>query len=271
MTGQHDTERLLDDAGTPQQLRDMLEAAVADEPSPAASARMMARLDGLAAGGAASATAAGTAKWILLALAGIVAIGAVIYGLAARDSDTPRDRAVAERGAAEAREARAATPADTATPAEHAPTPATAPATARDTPPITVEPLAEPETADPIEPTNPAASTEPDEPTARRQPATAPTEPAARKPAPPSEIDIIKRARAALRAGNHRGALGQAKRHASLYAGGALAEEREAIAVESLTGLGRGDAARERFKRFLGDYPASSYRQRLRGLVSPPE
>jgi len=242
MTGDNNTVRMLDDAGTTPELRAMLEAAVADEPSAAASARMMAKLDALGAGSvAASTSAAGTSKWILFVLGSAVVISAGVFGLTQRASNN-----------------------DT----KAKPTHAVVETPAREPPPVSVEPLAPEQilTPDPEPALEPKAATVP-------QPATRPAPLVEPDPKPPpSEIAIIKRARAAVRDGKYRVALSLAKQHASLYADGVVAEEREAIAVEALAGLSRAVAARARLERFHSTYPTSSYRQRLRELVrSLPE
>jgi hypothetical protein len=87
------------------------------------------------------------------------------------------------------------------------------------------------------------------------------------EPAPlPREMDLLTPALAALRNDPAR-ALALAERHASLYAQGAFAEEREAIAIEALHRLGQRDRARARLAEFATNHPRSSYRARLDRLV----
>jgi len=250
MTGEQETTRLLDDAATPPELRDLLDAAVADAPSAGTSARMMARLDALAVSPTTAAPAAvGAAKWLLLALAGAVVVGAGVYGIAQRGSgDAPAQPPhaalsvshIVTRAAKQPRAPHPASPQRGEQP-DGIPSPARGglgrgASTPGDSSPTSV----------------------------------AKEQPAARTPRPTkpqSETVIIKLARRALSASDYRRALRAAEQHMSLYAEGVLTEEREAIAIEALAGLERAVAARARLERFLAAYPASSYRERLRELV----
>jgi hypothetical protein len=85
-----------------------------------------------------------------------------------------------------------------------------------------------------------------------------------------SEIELVERARGALAASRWSDALAGAVEHAKVYPAGVLAEEREAIAVEALVGLGRVDDARDRLSSFLRRYPRSSYRRHLERLGPQP-
>jgi hypothetical protein len=62
-------------------------------------------------------------------------------------------------------------------------------------------------------------------------------------------------------------ALALVREHEARYAGGALVQEREALAVEALARLGRVDEARGRLARLRRDFPQSPHLSRLAGLV----
>ena len=77
-------------------------------------------------------------------------------------------------------------------------------------------------------------------------------------PPPPLEEDLLERATQAL----HRDpteALALADEHARTFGTGRLAQEREVIAIQALSKLGRFDAARARAQRFLNQYSNSPY------------
>jgi hypothetical protein len=88
---------------------------------------------------------------------------------------------------------------------------------------------------------------------------------------PPSlaEAELLQRAQAALRA-DPAAALALARRHQRRFARGALAQEREVIAIEALKRLGRHDAASSRAAAFERRYRDSLHRSRLeRGSDTP--
>jgi tetratricopeptide (TPR) repeat protein len=93
-------------------------------------------------------------------------------------------------------------------------------------------------------------------------------------PAPPppaiSEVTLLEQARVALRGGNAARALELADQHAAVYPDGALAEEREALAIEALAKLGRHDEAAAKWTKFASSYPHSNYRARLQRLIEIP-
>jgi hypothetical protein len=95
--------------------------------------------------------------------------------------------------------------------------------------------------------------------------------PPAAKPAPPapvlSEVALLEQARAALRGGRAADALALTAQHATLYADGALGEEREALAIEALVELGRRSDAAARWAKFATAYPQSNYHARLQRLI----
>lgn len=74
-----------------------------------------------------------------------------------------------------------------------------------------------------------------------------------------AEIDRMGTARALLRTGQPRAALGALDAIAKDFPNGTLAQEREALAIEALGALGQRDAARARATRFLQRYPASPH------------
>jgi outer membrane protein assembly factor BamD (BamD/ComL family) len=82
------------------------------------------------------------------------------------------------------------------------------------------------------------------------------------------EVAILGRAQRALVAGDAAAAIALAERHAQSFPTGLLVEEREAIAIEALTRLGRHELARSRFERFVAGFPRSGYRERLDRLVT---
>jgi hypothetical protein len=96
----------------------------------------------------------------------------------------------------------------------------------------------------------------------------APVEPAPRartKPRraePPSlaaELDLLRRARAALRTKNPRLALTLSRRHRREYPDSTFAEERNATEVMALCALGHNDIARSKAAAFRRRYPRSTF------------
>lgn len=83
-------------------------------------------------------------------------------------------------------------------------------------------------------------------------------------PTPPvsSELDLVKEAGQALKSDPSR-ALQLTMEHARIYPSGALAEEREVIAIEALAHLRRLSAARSRAERFIVAYPRSAHLSRV--------
>ena len=68
---------------------------------------------------------------------------------------------------------------------------------------------------------------------------------------------MLDPARTALGRGDGASALLGVKKHEQRFPKGQLTEEREAIAVQALVALGRGDEARARGERFERTYPNS--------------
>lgn len=82
------------------------------------------------------------------------------------------------------------------------------------------------------------------------------------------EIDLMERANAALRAGDHGTALAATREHVARCPDGAFVQERERIAIEALARLGRTDEASARADAFERRYPSSPHLRRIRSLVS---
>ena len=74
------------------------------------------------------------------------------------------------------------------------------------------------------------------------------------------EQELVDTARGALARGRAAEAMVAAERHAARFPNGALAEEREALAVQALALDGRSDEARLRAARFTAKYPRSIFR-----------
>lgn len=84
--------------------------------------------------------------------------------------------------------------------------------------------------------------------------------------APPSEIALLRDARLALPSSPAL-ALGLTEQHSALYPRGALAQERELIAITALSRLGRHAAVLSRAQRFAADFPGSPYRKQVAELA----
>jgi hypothetical protein len=110
----------------------------------------------------------------------------------------------------------------------------------------------------------PDATTTPDAPTPRL----APSELRA-----PHHVDrdaeaaLVRAAQAALLRDDAANALALTRQHATRFAGGVHAEERDRIAIEALVRLGRTDDARAQAQRFFTHYPRSIYRPRIEALL----
>lgn len=77
------------------------------------------------------------------------------------------------------------------------------------------------------------------------------------------ELDILQRARKAVAGGQFEAALGAIAEHQRRFAGGVLREEREALRVKALAGLGNADEARKAARRFREQFPDSVLSPRL--------
>jgi outer membrane protein assembly factor BamD (BamD/ComL family) len=71
------------------------------------------------------------------------------------------------------------------------------------------------------------------------------------------ELRILERARAAVAAGDFSAALRAIANHQRRFPAGRLQEEREALRVKALSGLGRSDEARRAAERFRERFPRS--------------
>lgn len=83
---------------------------------------------------------------------------------------------------------------------------------------------------------------------------------------PPSEIELLRDARLALR-GSPARALALTEEHARAYPQGKMTQERELIAVSALVALGRRTAALSRAASFERLYPTSPYRKQMGDLL----
>lgn len=81
----------------------------------------------------------------------------------------------------------------------------------------------------------------------------------------PSELELIQQAEAA-RADRTR-ALDLLQEHEHLYPAGVLAQEREALAIELLIGVGERERAESRAARFSKEHPGSAHLPRVRALL----
>jgi len=96
---------------------------------------------------------------------------------------------------------------------------------------------------------------------------TSPSASAAAAIAKPSELSLLREAQKAVRSDPGK-ALALANRHARLYPGGLLAQEREVVAIQALASLGRAAEARARATRFQAAYPGSAYWPRIQHLLA---
>jgi hypothetical protein len=114
--------------------------------------------------------------------------------------------------------------------------------------------------ARPVEATTPA----PESPSAQEVPAELPS-PSKLLPTPRlsradearAELHLLRRARAAVARGDFAAALPPIAEHARRFKDGRLAEEREALRVKALAGLGRNEEARRAAAAFEARFPRS--------------
>lgn len=85
----------------------------------------------------------------------------------------------------------------------------------------------------------------------------------------PTELQLLREAQR-LQARDPAAALAVVARHQRLFPSGVLAQERELVAIDALTRLGRSEAARARAATFLRQYPGSVHAVRIRELVGGP-
>jgi TolA-binding protein len=248
-----DPTRLTDGSEAPEELRNLLSAAREDVPSESQLKRVATRLGPLL-GGAAIGTAAGagaaSTSGATAGATGGVALG-VKVGAALVAAGLVGGSAIwfATRG-------NAPPPAPVRQPS--APLAAPAPAT----PPAARQPL--------LPPAASAATEQPAEPAPQSPKQAQPAEPAtagdsAKKAAPP-EASLLQAAQSALKTDPHR-ALALVEEHRRLYPHGALSQEREVIAIEALTRLGRTSEARKKANDFKQRYPDSAHESKVGATV----
>lgn len=97
--------------------------------------------------------------------------------------------------------------------------------------------------------------------------------PAAPRSAAPSSLDaengLLRRARARLEGGDANGALADVAALASRFPHGALAQEREVVAIQALLAQRQRSTAATRTADFLRVYPGSPYADALRRALDP--
>jgi outer membrane protein assembly factor BamD (BamD/ComL family) len=81
-------------------------------------------------------------------------------------------------------------------------------------------------------------------------------------PAKPSEASLLSQAQRALKSSPER-ALALTKRHKQLYPNGALAQEREVIAIEALARLDKKGTAAQKASEFGDKYPDSAHQKKV--------
>jgi outer membrane protein assembly factor BamD (BamD/ComL family) len=79
---------------------------------------------------------------------------------------------------------------------------------------------------------------------------------------------LVAQARQALRSGDSAGALAQLARANERFPRGVLGQEREAIAIEALSGAGQRAQAAERARAFVQANPDSPFAPRLRVIFA---
>ncbi len=84
-----------------------------------------------------------------------------------------------------------------------------------------------------------------------------------------TELELVQRAQAALASDPSR-ALSLTKEHAHAYPTGELVQEREVIAVEALSRLGRNEEASRRALAFVRRFPQTPYAARLEMAIGRP-
>jgi hypothetical protein len=134
-----------------------------------------------------------------------------------------------------------------------------------------------------VEPAQPASELEPPPSSpgtgsVNEPPASAQPEPAVVAPQPPNrgavreessgstEVSLLDEARQAL-SGSPAKALQLTRLHEQRFRGGALGQEREVIAIDALTRLGRIEEAKQRAERFSARYPGSAHQSKIDRLI----
>jgi hypothetical protein len=96
--------------------------------------------------------------------------------------------------------------------------------------------------------------------------------PAAARPSPGAdayslELTLLQRARAAVASGRFSAALHAIAEHQRRFPTGHLLEEREALRVKALAGLGRTDEAHRAAEKFRSRFPDSVLSSRIEGAI----
>lgn len=258
-----DPRRWIEDPSTDEDVRSALDAARADVPSEAQLDALWARLetsigpdggpDGGSSGGPEGGPEAGGAPSAAGPVGGAIAKGivavitAVSLGAATwwalRDEPAPAPR---DSGADVSIAPSVAT--DASSPASDASSPASDASSASIEP--IVAPIVEPtvEAPAPSRPRRPRPTLEND---------------------PVAEAALVRRAQTALTA-DPATALALTDDHRRRFGAGSLEQEREVVAIEALTRLGRSAAARARMDAFTARWPRSAHRRRLEVIVGSP-
>lgn len=192
--------------------------------------------------GAAAATGGGWTAAVGGALAVGVASVALVWGLGASQPPPPAAMVVATSIAPST-----AAPVSTAATTAPATASVVATASAMVVPTASAAPSAAPPLSRATAPATAAADLEPD---------------------PVAETALVRRAQAELRTDPQQ-ALASCDAHARRFRRGALAQEREVVAIDALVRLGRRDEAKARSARFFSTFPGSGHRPRIESLVGP--
>lgn len=208
---------------------------------------------GAAVGNGASAGAGaggGTIGTTALILGGVVVIAAIGFGVLATRSSSPVAASATASASASATSSAAPAPTIAASPT------ATPSAAGAGTAEAAMPPVLDVHTL-PAAPSAPSSVA----------PGTATTRPSL---SPDAEMALLQRAQDSLRSAPSE-ALARCEEHERTYRTGALAEEREVIAVDALLRLGRRSEAEARAKRFRLAHPGSGYVRRLDTLLGSSE
>jgi hypothetical protein len=237
MSYEQDPLRLSESAsGAPEPVRELLVHARQDVPAAEQLARLAAVLAPLAVPAGTAATSAATGAAVAKAVGVALISGAVIAGgLWLASSGDQRAPAPASSSAAELRSAPAGAPSalPAATASQPSRAPEAAPSGIRDSAATAAKPRAA----------------------------------VAAQPSGPSEAELLAQAQAALRS-NPAHALALTREHKRRFPGGVLAQEREVIAIEALSRLGREHEARGRADQFDKSYPGSAHRRKVGSSIS---
>jgi outer membrane protein assembly factor BamD (BamD/ComL family) len=84
-----------------------------------------------------------------------------------------------------------------------------------------------------------------------------------------AESALLTEARAQLRNGEPRAALGTLDRLRTRYPKGVLSQEREIMTIQVMTALGDTDAAKRRARAFVDAHPNSPHTPQLRRFLEP--